>query len=58
MDLLGLLKTPDWCPGPDSNRHTFRRRILNPQNVAFIGVDAHPFDGVVTINPLILRCSQ
>src|SRR6185369_7924553 len=19
-----------WCPGPDSNRHTFRRRILNP----------------------------
>jgi hypothetical protein len=20
-----------WCPEPDSNRHTFRRRILNPQ---------------------------
>jgi len=27
-----------WCPGPDSNWHAFRRRILNPQNSVFLGV--------------------
>ena len=34
-DCAGLSETSSWCPWPDLNQHSLRKRILNPPRLPF-----------------------